>query len=1007
MYSRIQLTRHNFKHHREEENEYSCFVETNHDEREEAQCIAVNCQRSTSLQYFLNTSMSRGMLTGIRQMVCEACFASTSLSMDVIQSVPLHDIYMVLLIARLVFRIGSVHQVLLSSLLSVMVQARPQLGPSSLPITRSQMIRTITNITNRTSIAAAVPTPSPVELKTGHAYIPLKDIILHALGMQPATSIILEKYQRLVDSPIGCRCMKTAHNAFQVMPSNLVKKYVCFLTFWFDGWDPNSSLCKANKTPIWTGTVTLIFASLQGQVVFVTTRIIASGPGKADHTEVVQAIVDDVVSLQSQCNITKFWTRVDTAYAKVYPVATLVTCDQPERRTICGLLAGNSKLHACFGICCNTALLQIGLEACAGCVKKLNTYTQHKQFEHAFTTTCALCHQWKLPLTLGDHTYRYSHPLELSFPSDASAGATLNTHAGKVNTSMLIHAWDEAWNKWIVTGTWTQKHVEVYFKVLTINDATSTGFVDHGRRYLLAREYRANADIIEDPNLRTDLESRLESNPADYEKPKHPPMWSLVELEQLPEAVMHLAMGVVKAVAKFVHQWAAARNKSPYLAERLNFCITMHVQYCRIGRFPMAKYSPLGKFPGWVADTFRTWWMWMPWLYSTLDSTTFAYARYAAPATIPTQWTGAECKRFLKSRAHPGYTKLKAPEAKAIIRSMSQLASWPPPEVIPPACSVSGPAIQEMVGHCHSLFKYLFAEPHSQKDEHAASAHAKLLLTTLTRLDRLMHPGEDIPNIYEVKYNFISLPRAVMQLAVYGSARNIQEGGIDGEGVVKLLRPLTPRGLKLHFARNLLDAYHRDQQLQELCDDVCVEMSIRNDCTSQERSHLQRLAEMAEADLDASEAMSNPPLLDDEVLEHEYILDTQQYKIYKTTVMLKEYIDLGLPVSFVVASVGGVATMGFVIGSGSSGYLLPLHVGSIAVTQEIGFPYFRVSVNVLEGASIMLYTRSGEGHTDQHISVVNYGHLLPHLASVEAGDGVSYAIITTDAYHLNAQYMFI
>ncbi len=116
---------------------------------------------------------------------------------------------------------------------------------------------------------------------------------------------------------------------------------------------------------------------------------------------------------------------------------------------------------------------------------------------------------------------------------------------------------------------------------------------------------------------------------------------------------------------------------------------------------------------------------------------------------------------------------------------------------------------------------------------------------------------------------------------------------------------------------------------------MCVEMSSRNDCTSQERSHLQRLAEMAEADLDASEAMSNPPLLDDEVLEHEYILDTQQYKIYETTVMLKEYIDLGLPVSFVVASVGGVATMGFVIGSGSSGYLLPLHVGSIAVTQVI------------------------------------------------------------------------
>ena len=164
---------------------------------------------------------------------------------------------------------------------------------------------------------------------------------------------------------------------------------------------------------------------------------------------------------------------------------------------------------------------------------------------------------------------------------------------------------------------------------------------------------------------------------------------------------------------------------------------------------------------------------------------------------------------------------------------------------------------------------------------------------------------------------------------------------------------------------------------------------------------------MAESDLDASEAMSDPPLLDDELLEQEYIMDTQQYKTYKTMVMLKEYMDLGLPLSFVVASVAGVATMGFVIGSGSSANLLPLHIGSVSAPQELGFPYFLVSVNVLEGPGILLYTRSAEGHMDQHISVVNYGHLLPHLASVETGAHVPYAIITTDAYHLNAQYLFI
>jgi hypothetical protein len=90
-------------------------------------------------------------------------------------------------------------------------------------------------------------------------------------------------------------------------------------------------------------------------------------------------------------------------------------------------------------------------------------------------------------------------------------------------------------------------------------------------------------------------------------------MWYLAELDQLPEAVMHLAMGVVKAISKLIHGWAASQNKSPYLAKRMNFCINMHRRFCRIGRCPMATYSALGKFPGWVVDTFRLWWMWMPW----------------------------------------------------------------------------------------------------------------------------------------------------------------------------------------------------------------------------------------------------------------------------------------------------------------------------------------------------------------------------------------------------------
>lgn len=116
-----------------------------------------------------------------------------------------------------------------------------------------------------------------------------------------------------------------------------------------------------------------------------------------------------------------------------------------------------------------------------------------------------------------------------------------------------------------------------------------------------------------------------------------------------------------------------------------------------------------------------------------------------------------------------------------------------------------------------------------------------------------MHCNENLPNIYEVKYNFISLPRAVHLLSTFGSARNIQEGGIDGEGVAKMLRPLTPRGLKLHFARNLLDAFHRDQQLEELCNEISGQESINGPGFTNKQASMRQIRDNVKSELNATD----------------------------------------------------------------------------------------------------------------------------------------------------------
>jgi hypothetical protein len=140
--TRRQLTRHNYRKHTFTTPEnLICDDGTNVPDCRLVKPIRLH--GSVALQSFLDRAQMAGMISAIRHLVARACFSSDTLTNTVINAVPLHDTYIVLLTARLVFRIGTVHQVLLCSLLSVLVQSRPQRGPSSLAITHNQMRKVI------------------------------------------------------------------------------------------------------------------------------------------------------------------------------------------------------------------------------------------------------------------------------------------------------------------------------------------------------------------------------------------------------------------------------------------------------------------------------------------------------------------------------------------------------------------------------------------------------------------------------------------------------------------------------------------------------------------------------------------------------------------------------------------------------------------------------------------------------------------------------------------------
>jgi hypothetical protein len=68
---------------------------------------------------------------------------------------------------------------------------------------------------------------------------------------------------------------------------------------------------------------------------------------------------------------------------------------------------------------------------------------------------------------------------------------------------------------------------------------------------------------------------------------------------------------------------------------------------------------------------------------------------------------------------------------------------------------------------------------------------------------------------YATTYNLVSLLRAVEQAAARRSMRYYQEGGQDGEGIVKPLRDLLPPNLPPKFAFNLLSNRFRQSVINE------------------------------------------------------------------------------------------------------------------------------------------------------------------------------------------------
>jgi hypothetical protein len=250
-------------------------------------------------------------------------------------------------------------------------------GWAPMPCTVSGFRSRFLNVSNKNSLVSILPIPRPEELPDGHGYTPFCNILSHALMMKTFDEIATKdpKWQSIASSKKFMEFLHTIPFSEQEL-----RQLAIGILFWTDGWDTSTG-CKSNRSPMHTGTITLLFVDVEThQVVGTDTYPNMGGPGKIDHGHVSRRFQEDIEAYESADSVRIFLSRHHSGKVECYTQIMFIVQDQPERRQASCLLGGGSTLHPMFGLSCDFLNLVLPFSACQHCQKHVIDYLGAKDW---------------------------------------------------------------------------------------------------------------------------------------------------------------------------------------------------------------------------------------------------------------------------------------------------------------------------------------------------------------------------------------------------------------------------------------------------------------------------------------------------------------------------------------------------------------------------------------------------------------------------------------------------
>jgi hypothetical protein len=202
------------------------------------------------------------------------------------------------------------------------------------------------------------------------------------------------------------------------------------------------------------------------------------------------------------------------------------------------------------------------------------------------------------------------------------------------------------------------------------------------------------------------FEMDREQDPDSYNLPLPPAMWSLGDIDDKIEGIMHLSMGIQKAVFKFIILWASGHNLGATLqrrlAENLRAIQDLKVSYC-----PCRPYKD-EKFGGFTAEGYRAMTLTSLYIFRCLLETDL---QPKPPRDINPKpqkdWTRQDNINWMYVRGIEYSPKIHLPEAREQVRRemskdpvLEAIKSLPEP--------ITTNEIRDLVWRMYNMFRAIF-----------------------------------------------------------------------------------------------------------------------------------------------------------------------------------------------------------------------------------------------------------------------------------------------------------